>query len=348
MGVTYGEHVKEPAMPRRFALIDAPSPRGAGPTGVERRGEALRTAGLKGVLNAEDGGAERVPAHDPRRDPGTLLLNPVAIRDLSQRLADVLGSVLDRGRFPVVLGGDCNILIGKMLAVRRRGRYGLFFLDGHTDFYQPEASPTGAVSDMDLAIVTGHGPAVLSDIEGRRRLVREGDVVVFGYRDAEEAVYYGSRDVRDTVMQVYDLAAVRALGAEEAAAQALDRLLGHGEVAGFWIHLEADVLDDAAMPAVDYRLPGGLSAASRPVRCPRAAAADGPAGVSHPRPHAIVDCEPSAVPRFSPPPPWDAPEATAPDAVVISPGPSGQFTCQTGADSSHANNRAAPVDLPAA
>jgi arginase len=27
------------------------------------------------------------------------------------------------------------------------------------------------------------------------------------------------------------------------------------------IHLDADVLDDAAMPAVDYRLPGGLSAA---------------------------------------------------------------------------------------
>jgi arginase len=28
---------------------------------------------------------------------------------------------------------------------------------------------------------------------------------------------------------------------------------------GFWIHLDADVLDDAIMPAVDYRLPGGLS-----------------------------------------------------------------------------------------
>ena len=54
---------------------------------------------------------------------------------------------------------------------------------------------------------------------------------------------------------------MRALGAENAAAQALDRLLGHGKVAGFWIHLDADVLDDAAMPAVDYRLPGGLSAA---------------------------------------------------------------------------------------
>ena len=28
--------------------------------------------------------------------------------------------------------------------------------------------------------------------------------------------------------------------------------------AGFWVHLDADVLDDAIMPAVDYRLPDGL------------------------------------------------------------------------------------------
>jgi arginase len=89
--------------------------------------------------------------------------------------------------------------------------------------------------------------------------VRDEDVVVFGYRDAEEATRYGSRDVRETGMQVYDLAAVRGLGTENAAAQALNRLLARGDVAGFWIHLDADVLDDAVMPAVDYRVPDGLT-----------------------------------------------------------------------------------------
>jgi arginase len=245
-------------MPLQLALLDAPSPLGVGPTGVERLAEALRAAGLREALNAEDSSAVAVPSHDPRRDPDTLLLNPLAIRDFSRRLADAVGGILDRGRFPIVLGGDCSILIGDMLALRRRGRYGLFFLDGHADFYHPEASPTGAVSDMDLAIVTGHGPTVLTDIESRRPLVPEEDVVVFGYRDAEEAAHYGSRDVRNTAMKVYDLATVQALGAKETAAQALDHL-GRAKIAGFWIHLDADVLDDAVMPAVDYRLPGGLS-----------------------------------------------------------------------------------------
>ena len=28
---------------------------------------------------------------------------------------------------------------------------------------------------------------------------------------------------------------------------------------GFWIHLDVDVLDDELMPAVDYRMKGGLT-----------------------------------------------------------------------------------------
>jgi arginase len=42
-----------------------------------------------------------------------------------------------------VLEGDCSIVIGNLLAlkqIRLTRRYGLFFIDGHFDFYQPEAS----------------------------------------------------------------------------------------------------------------------------------------------------------------------------------------------------------------
>ena len=31
------------------------------------------------------------------------------------------------------------------------------------------------------------------------------------------------------------------------------------QVQGFWVHFDVDVLDDAIMPAVDYRHEGGLS-----------------------------------------------------------------------------------------
>ena len=64
----------------------------------------------------------------------------------------------------------------------RRGRYGLLFLEGHADFYQPEAEPNGEAASMDLALAHRSRPAVVTDIEGRCPLVRDEDVVVFGRR----------------------------------------------------------------------------------------------------------------------------------------------------------------------
>ena len=95
-----------------------------------------------------------------------------------------LSDVLRQGKFPLVLGGDCSNIIGIMLALRRAGRFGLVFIDGHADFYQPEAEPSGEVASMDLAIVSGRGPTVLTDIEGLKPLVRDADIVAFGFRDA--------------------------------------------------------------------------------------------------------------------------------------------------------------------
>ena len=73
--------------------------------------------------------------------------------------------MLDAGDIPIVLGGDCSILLGNLLALRGRGRYGLLFIDGHADFYQPDAEPNGEAASMDLALATGRGPHVVADRE---------------------------------------------------------------------------------------------------------------------------------------------------------------------------------------
>ncbi len=242
----------------RLAVIDAPSILGLRPTGVERLPGALKAAGLLAGLNAEDAGRVEPLPYDPRRDPETLILNPDALRAYSLRLATAVADLLRQGKFPLVLGGDCSNIIGIMLALRRAGRYGLFFIDGHADFYQPEAEPNGEVASMDLAIVSGRGPAALTEIDGLKPLVRDEDIVAFGFRDAEQQREYGSQDIRDTAIHAIELDEVRKLGVAVAAEQAAGVLRRNG-VEGLWIHLDADVLDDAVMPAVDYRLPGGLS-----------------------------------------------------------------------------------------
>jgi arginase len=240
-----------------FAIIEAPSVLGLHPTGVERLPDALLRAGLAEKLRAHRAARIEPPPHDALRDRATMLMNPHAIASYSVALADAVGRVLDRGEFPIVLGGDCSIVLGNLLALRRRGRYGLLFIDGHADFFQPEVEPTGEAASMDLALATGRGPDVVTNIEGRRPLVRDEDVVLFGARDAEQARQYGSQPLPDTVCAI-DLEAVRRLGVD-AAAEAAVAHLDRDDLDGFWIHCDVDVLDDAIMPAVDYRMPDGLS-----------------------------------------------------------------------------------------
>jgi arginase len=87
--------------------------------------------------------------------------------------------------------------------------------------------------------------------------VRDEDAVVFGFRDAAHAAEEGSQPLAPT-LRAMDLSSVREQGAERAARNARAHLERKDGPAGFWIHLDVDVLDDAIMPAVDYRLPGGL------------------------------------------------------------------------------------------
>jgi arginase len=240
-----------------YAIVEAPSHLGLRAAGVEELPGALLAAGLAERLDAQRAARLPAPPYDARIDPETRMLNPTGLRNYSSMLADAVGAVLDRGEFPIVLGGDCSILLGSALALRRRGRYGLLFLDGHADFYQPEAEPTGEGASMDLALVTGRGPEIVTNLEGRRPLMRDEDAVVFAFRDAEHAAAEGSQPLPPSLAAI-DLAAVRERGIEHAARDALVHLERTDGPAGFWIHLDVDVLDDAVMPAVDYRLPDGL------------------------------------------------------------------------------------------
>ena len=247
---------------RNTVVIDAPSNLGLRPPspgtipGCRRLPEALRREGVVARLGATDGGRVEPPPYTPDRD-ATGTRNGLAIADYSVTLAKRLGEALDAGEFPLLLGGDCSILLGAMLALRRRGRYGLAFLDGHLDFRHPgNSAQLSAVAGEDLAVVSGRGPERLTDLEGRKPLVRDADVVALGHHDPDRGWY---EDVTTaTAITVIGADEIRRRGAGETAADAVAILEGRG-VDGFWIHVDVDVLDREIMPAVDSPEPDGLA-----------------------------------------------------------------------------------------
>jgi arginase len=216
-----------------LVVVDAPSnlglraPEEGVAPGVYKLAGALRDHGLVGRLGAEDGGVVTPPRYRPRHRERSLAW-------YSQRLADRVEPILDRRALPVVLGGDCSILLGNALALKRRGRYGLVFVDAHSDYRHPGNSRSvGAAAGEDLALVTGLGEA-LADLGGERPLIRAQDVVAIGIRPDDPY-----------------LAEIRRAGITVAErAQWPDR--------PFWVHFDVDVLDESVMPAVDSPTPGGL------------------------------------------------------------------------------------------
>ena len=115
-----------------------------------------------------------------------MLLNPKGIAEYSVALADKIEPWFTRG-VPLVLGGDCSIVLGCLLALRRRGRYGLLFLDGHADSLPGlRRSRTVRRRRWSSRWPLAAGPWLSPTLRAVRPLVRDEDVVAFGRRDAED------------------------------------------------------------------------------------------------------------------------------------------------------------------
>ncbi len=184
------------------------------------------------------------------------------VRRATAAIADSVRGVLDAGERPLVVGGDCTLLLGVFEALDDGA--GLWFVDGHADFYDGASSPTGEAADMDLAILTGHGPPGLL---GAGRLLDPAATVLLGHRPSELDADVAFENARlDPAIRALTAPQLRERGCGAAGHEAAARLGGRPA----WLHLDLDVLDETALPAVSYPQPLGrdwdeLAALVRPL-----------------------------------------------------------------------------------
>ena len=234
--------------------------------------------GLKKPIDQAEPGVKKLPGwlnkykfHDLIKPQSIIRLNPPAysmdidevsrvrnaddIVQYAKEQAEVLQKLLLKKTFLIVIGGDCSILIGNMLALKKTGKYGLFFLDGHTDFMLPALSQTKAAAGMDLAIVTGYGHNKLTNIDGLKPYVDEQFVCCAGNREYDPEYV---KQILNSKIKYYDLLTLRQTGILNCVSDFLTMISLHN-LDGFWIHIDVDVLNDEIMPAVDSREKDGLS-----------------------------------------------------------------------------------------
>ena len=218
----------------------------------ENPAAALREAGLVDLIrsqgnNVRDHGDLDIPAFDGYRDPETQVLNIHAWLKVSSNAAKRISAVHQTSRFLIVLGGDCSILLGIYGGLAPRHEWvGLMFLDAHTDYRDPGTSPTGEPADIELAVLTGRGPEKLVNLFGKQPLLKEDDVIIYGYREPDH--------ISKSRIRCFSQTEMSKTGIKRSATQGLATL---AETESLWLHFDVDVLDPTLMP-VSFPEPNGL------------------------------------------------------------------------------------------
>ena len=195
------------------------------------------------------------PKYSNSRDTETQILNANSLVEYAREQAYLLNNLLTQNKFPFILGGDCSILLGSAIALKQKGNYGLFYLDGHTDFMDISLSETGGVGGMAASIVTGNGHERLTNILNLSPYIKEENLWCVGNREYDDEY---ENEIRNSTATYLSLEMLRKQGIENCVSSFLSEIKDKN-LDGFWLHIDVDVLNDSIMPCVDSRTPDGLT-----------------------------------------------------------------------------------------
>lgn len=250
---------------RQRVVITAPSNLGLRPLrtdhvpGAWRAPEALEAAGLASAIGGDRMVRLERPFYSSDAPSGTRIRNGHELRRFNEHLSRAVALTVTQAAFPIVVGGDCSILLGCLAGAKKAGPVGLVHVDGHSDFYHSgnydSNAHLGSAAGMDLALATGRGEPLLALWDGVP-LVEDRHVAQIGERD-EVDPDYDFRDIETTEIKRFPVRSVHASGIDATVRSALSS--AKEDQLPLWLHIDLDVLDGALMPAVDSPGSPGLS-----------------------------------------------------------------------------------------
>ena len=200
------------------------------------------------------------------RDPYSGKIGYDAFTSMIHAVYKGVSNSINHERFPLVIGGDCPILLGCLAALKEiyESRVGLFFIDGHEDAYQPHKSPTGEAAEMELGFALGinceHLPSNI--VNGLHvPLVDARNVCVLGPRDMKYLQNQGITSVSRKVIKAFydDIDIRKSKDIEGLINRVMKHLISKRAADKLWFHVDLDVLSTRSMSAVDYKQPGGIN-----------------------------------------------------------------------------------------
>ena len=244
-----------------ISIIGVPMDLGQNRRGVDMGPSAIRYAGITERLESldyqvEDLGDITIGIRDRRSlSSDSNLKNLEAIEDANTKLAELVDGVIQKGSFPLVLGGDHSIAIGSLAGVSKHfENLGVIWFDAHGDLNTADTSPTGNIHGMPLATSLGFGHPALTGLGGYNQKVKPENLVIIGPRDLDR----GEKQViSDHGLRVYTMHEIDRLGMAAVMTEAIQYLKERTDA----IHLSLDLdgVDPADAPGVGTPVIGGIS-----------------------------------------------------------------------------------------
>jgi arginase len=243
-----------------ISIIGVPMDLGADRRGVDMGPSALRCAFLQEKLESlgfvvHDQGDLRVERpKEPFGSEGNLKYLHEIVR-VNTELHGIVEGEMNKGHFPLVIGGDHSIAIGTIKGVLRKvKRLGIIWFDAHSDANTAETSPSGNIHGMSLAVSLGFGHPDLVSIGGEHAKVNPDNVAIIGARsiDPGEKKFLQERGVH-----VFTIKEIDGLGMKRVVEQALS--IASDGTDGVHLSLDMDAMDPTEAPGVGTPVLGGLS-----------------------------------------------------------------------------------------
>ncbi len=182
------------------------------------------------------------------------------IVDFNQRFAGKVFDVMQRGYFPIVVGGDHSIAIGTwngvgcFLSDQSPKPLGLIWIDAHMDAHTPQTTPSGAWHGMPLAALLGYGLKDLVEIKRRAPILSPQRLCLIGVRSFEE----GEAQLLESLnVRIYFMQEVEKRGFETVVREAID-YVSQGAI-GYGVSLDIDVIDVSEVPGTGSPVSEGIS-----------------------------------------------------------------------------------------
>jgi len=246
------------------SIIGFPMDLGADRRGVDMGPSALRIAGLQAKLEAlgykvEDNGDIKIEIMERQKIKNPKLKYLDEILKTSKLLAEKIEKVLEKGDFPLCIGGDHSMALGTISGIasyckKRKMRLGVIWIDAHSDMNTDGTSPSGNIHGMPLAALLGLGCDELVNFLGFSPKLHPENCALIGIRSIDETEKINIKKLK---VPIYTMNDIDKLGIHRIIAKVLKQF--REKVDHIHISFDLDSVDPLVAPGVGTPIPGGLS-----------------------------------------------------------------------------------------